>query len=59
MVEWIDIRDEMPEPGTNVLVYTKDSYCPVKVARWTINYRWQGVRASDITHWAQLPPPPF
>lgn len=59
MREWIDIKEAMPEPNTYVLVYTTNHWQPIVVAQYTINHRWEGVRAKDITHWMALPPAPI
>lgn len=53
--KWFSPLDVLPAPGTTVLVYISNSYSNMKVAEYTINCRWQGVRPAEILRWAYLP----
>lgn len=56
---WIRVQDKLPEPGQAVLVRVKTKYRVVqKVAEYTINHRWEGVRGNEIAHWQPLPDDP-
>ncbi len=52
MNDWIDVRDELPPPGEEVL-----AYCPViyNVTFWN-GSEWDCM--DDITHWMPLPDRP-
>lgn len=57
--QWISVKDELPNPGENVIVYAP-RYSPrdIRHAEYTINRRWSGVRGEHVTHWMHRPLPP-
>lgn len=63
-MEWISVKDRMPEPNTQVLGWYKDNpfskFCPEVVSwngnGWVFVYGRRYVTA--VTHWMPLPEPP-
>lgn len=56
---WISVEEQLPEPGTVVLVFApKYSRWSIRHAEYSINCRWNAVRGEHITHWMPLPEPP-
>jgi hypothetical protein len=62
IVEWISVKDRLPEKGTYVLTYDG---LDMNLARFTgedSKYYWDcdtyGMYDYDVTHWMPLPPPP-
>jgi len=59
-VEWISVKDRIPEPEVDILIYTAHGciytaeYCP---GFFYPNYEGR-FGFNDITHWAELPEPP-
>ena len=53
--KWFSLKDTLPTPGTTVLVYVRNYSSCFKIATYTINHRWQGVRSSEILKWTHLP----
>lgn len=49
MSDWIDVNDELPQPGEEVLTYCPYIYA---VSFWT-GEEWDTM--DDITHWMPLP----
>lgn len=61
-VDWIDVKDRMPESYRNVLIYDAVS-CLYNVAWWDPRLgpdgQWfDGDGASRATHWCELPRAP-
>lgn len=59
---WISVKDEMPQDGVQVLVYSKHKWVAIgstikgyKVKRF---YDGDGCSWNSITHWMPLPEPP-
>lgn len=66
-MEWISVKDRLPETGRQVLVYSKrrkNGYISVVSPRRGIMVEdgvWVGAGAIDLqepTHWMPLPDPP-
>lgn len=62
-MEWISVKERLPENGQIVLFHEKSGfiYCAEYVigpdgASWCIDH--YDFEANDVTHWAQLPEPP-
>lgn len=61
-MEWISVKDRLPEDIINVLIYNPELEGGVDVAFYDINENeWCGLssyRLIGITHWMPLPEPP-
>lgn len=58
---WIDVKDLIPTPGQNVLIYSEEGgvaegHYDLKDGLWT-QYRWSA-RIKTCSHWMPLPEPP-
>lgn len=53
-MNWISVKDRLPEPTYCVLVVTDDGY--IEVDALGNDGEWMGY--CDITHWMPLPEPP-
>ena len=63
MADWIGIKDEKPEPGRKVLLYTRYGYQAIGSRSRSFNDEYNLVghpymRTQEITHWMPLPEPP-
>lgn len=66
MIEWVSVKDRLPEPSERVLV----SNCDYIATGWFENGSWEvgdvgdifnggwGVEPEDITHWSEANTPP-
>ena len=57
-VQWISVKDRLPDSGTGVLVFT-DDYCAY-TAHYD-GYWWlsgEPTLSYNVTHWMPLPAPP-
>ncbi len=54
-MNWVRVKDNLPEKGTQVLVYTRYGF---SVCEYTISSRWRGTHGSWVTHWCELPETP-
>lgn len=55
MNEWISVKDRLPEPWVEVLVYRGADW-PVVSCEVDTNRNW--LHFFNITHWMPLPEPP-
>ena len=58
--KWISVKDRLPEPPAQCLVYSNKSYRPrgMETATYT-NLGWMtAAYFPEITHWMPLPEPP-
>ena len=55
MSEWISVKDRLPEPWVEVLVYRGEDWTVVSCEVDT-NGKW--LHFFNITHWMPLPEPP-
>ena len=66
MSEWIRVKDKLPEPETEVLVYRGNHfgdimnvYTYLGNGEWEDDYGyWARTEDDGITHWMPLPEPP-
>jgi hypothetical protein len=66
--EWIDVKDELPELDTEVLLFDEEDGCQVgyrtsgkPYLNWVCSYAhdgWSHAALGDVTHWMPLPKPP-
>lgn len=69
-MEWISVKDELPEIESLVLIYEKSREVPIS-ARYRGRDRWDemcncdcgdgwgmGFHQEEVTHWMPLPRPP-
>ena len=61
-MEWISVKDRLPERGTEVLVtdglHTMVTWCEdtINGVKWVDNYyTYVNVRFREVTHWMPLP----
>lgn len=54
-MEWISVKDRLPEPWTEVLVWRGPEY-PIVSSEVTSTGLW--CHFFNITHWMPLPEPP-
>lgn len=68
---WIDVREQLPEPNTEVRVWAKLLHSPPSEPGYQTDarYRWHGeahdwvatwdlTPLDNVTHWMPLPPAP-
>jgi len=62
-MEWISVKDKLPEEGENVLIY-EEAYSEVG---YLFRGKWRSMETDfcgepyeleDVTHWMYLPEPP-
>lgn len=63
MAEWISMKDELPEKGVKVLLYTRYGYQAIGARSRSFydEYSMVGhpaMRTTEISHWMPLPEPP-
>lgn len=63
-MEWIDVKDRLPEKGNRVLVYGKETGIMSVVAHLSVKGNWNDAACNEllaakyITHWQPLPQTP-
>lgn len=65
MMEWISVKEKMPDLDSKVLVYTED--LDIEIMLYAKKYSWGGYTfihftdgwGSNPTHWMPLPKPPI
>lgn len=65
-MEWINVKDKMPENRVTVLFCTEDVNTPAMIPLQgfydSVNKIWMGYlwsqQRTDVTHWMPLPEPP-
>lgn len=64
-MEWIRIKDKLPELGERILIYGKDNNGEMRVlygfrvyGYWVVAESWGTYSCSDVTHWAKMPEGP-
>lgn len=56
---WIPVAERLPEPGTEVLVYTKHPHSPkMEIGVFTYYPEMYQPHWQYVTHWMPLPQPP-
>lgn len=61
MTEWISVKDRLPDIGKPVLIVIDSSNVDAGRLLFEDNGPWffsETTLISNVTHWAELPPPP-
>lgn len=63
MQEWISVKDRLPEPWKQVLIYSLHDFCESAVyigvpGKWRVTWNHEMLDADSVTHWLPLPQPP-
>ena len=58
--EWISVKDRLPEPGKQVLIYSRYDFCESAFyigvpGKWRVTWNHEMLDADSVTHWMQLP----
>ena len=61
--EWISVKDRLPEPWKQVLIYSRYDFCEVALyigipGKWRVTWNHEMLDADSVTHWMPLPQPP-
>lgn len=61
--EWISVKDRLPEPWKQVLIYSLHDFCESAVyigvpGKWRVTWNHEMLDADSVTHWMPLPEPP-
>ena len=61
--EWISVKDRLPEPWKQVLIYSQYDFCEVALyigipGKWRVTWNHDMLDADSVTHWMPLPQPP-
>ena len=61
--EWISVKDRLPEPWKQVLIYSRYDFCEVALyigipGKWRVTWNHDMLDADSVTHWMPLPQPP-
>ena len=61
--EWISVKDRLPEPGKQVLIYSRYDFCESAFyigvpGKWRVTWNHEMLDADSVTHWMQMPNPP-
>ena len=61
--EWISVKDRLPEPWKQVLIYSRYDFCEVALyigipGKWRVTWNHDMLDADSVTHWMPLPEPP-
>ena len=60
-MKWIDVKDELPNKGKDVLVKIDKPYLAVAVAKyWNVTGKWLSaskdvITGDEVTHWCECP----
>ena len=60
--EWIPVKDRLPEPGKQVLIYSRYDFCESAFyigvpGKWRVTWNHEMLDADSVTHWLPLPQP--
>jgi hypothetical protein len=58
MSNWIDVNDEKPNPGSEVLIYCAGMISLTAYFGPQYDEEWDEMDAEEITHWMPLPERP-
>ena len=61
MMEWISVKDSLPEDGTDVLMISnyKDNDLGIKISHmYRDKWLYACTSGYEVTHWMPLPPTP-
>ena len=61
--EWISVKDRLPEPWKQVLIYSRYDFYEVALyigiqGKWRVTWNHDMLDANSVTHWMPLPQPP-
>ena len=61
--EWISVKDRLPEPWKQVLIYSRHDFCESAFyigipGKWRVTWNHDMLDADSVTHWMPLPHPP-
>ena len=58
--EWISVKDRLPEPGKQVLIYSRYDFCESAFyigvpGKWRVTWNHEMLDADSVTHWMPMP----
>ena len=58
--EWISVKDRLPEPWKQVLIYSRHDFCESAFyigvpGEWQVTWNHEMLDADSVTHWMPLP----
>ena len=61
--EWISVDDRLPEPGKQVIIYSRCDFCESAFhigipGKWRVTWNHEMLDADSVTHWMPIPQPP-
>ena len=61
--EWISVKDRLPEPWKQVLIYSRYDFCESAFyigvpGKWRVTWNHEMLDADSVTHWLPLPDAP-
>ena len=61
--EWISVKDRLPEPWKQVLIYSRHDFCESAFyigvpGKWRVTWNHEMLDADSVTHWMPMPNPP-
>ena len=61
--EWISVKDRLPEPWKQVLIYSRHDFCESAfyigvLGKWRVTWNHDMLDADSVTHWMPLPEMP-
>lgn len=57
-VEWISVEDRLPEPESDVLLYSDGRVTHGHYSEWLKTFTAHALEVPRVTHWTPLPEPP-
>lgn len=60
MPQWISVKDRLPEPWKQVLIYSRHGFYESAVyigvpGKWRVTWNHEMLETDSITHWMSLP----
>ena len=61
--EWISVKERLPEPWKQVLIYSRHDFCESAFyigvpGKWRVTWNHKMLDADSVTHWMPMPNPP-
>ena len=61
--EWISVKDRLPEPWEQVLIYSRHDFCESAFyigvpGKWCSTWNHEMLDADSVTYWMSMPQPP-
>lgn len=61
--EWISVKDRLPEPWKQVLIYSRHDFCESALytgatGKWRVTWNHEMLDADSVNYWMPLPEPP-